>query len=52
METDETVEAGVIGDAKPSFEDDRVINEAGSLADASSPVVQTPSKNKKKKNHK
>jgi hypothetical protein len=51
-ETDETVEAGVIVDAKPSFEEGRVINEAGSLADASSPILQTPSKNKKKKHHK
>jgi hypothetical protein len=51
-ETDETVEAGVIVDAKPSFEEGHVINEAGSLADASSPILQTPSKNKKKKHHK
>eukprot|EP00029_Vermamoeba_vermiformis_P005727 TRINITY_DN2066_c0_g1_i1.p1 TRINITY_DN2066_c0_g1~~TRINITY_DN2066_c0_g1_i1.p1 ORF type:complete len:344 (-),score=109.65 TRINITY_DN2066_c0_g1_i1:133-1164(-) len=52
-EANETVDADVIVDEKPVFDEEGVVmNEAG--ADASSPVViqQTPSKNKKKKHHK
>jgi len=52
-ETDETAETGVIADVKPNL-NEPVINEAGSMADASSEVVvtQTPSKHKHKKHRK